>query len=87
MRLDQDVLGPGIYFFTSESCADCAPARDRLVGALGDGGYQEISWETQSGLFEELQIEAVPATLIVDDARRSTLYPGDAREAVEALNP
>jgi hypothetical protein len=86
VRLDQDLLGPGTYLFTSASCAGCSPARERLVGTVGSGGFREIAWESEPGVFEELAIAAVPAILIVDDAQRSTLYPGDG-DAVEALNP
>jgi hypothetical protein len=56
------------------------------VGTVGSGGFREIAWESEPGVFEELAIAAVPAILIVDDAQRSTLYPGDG-DAVEALNP
>jgi hypothetical protein len=87
IRLDQDLLGPGTYFFTSETCAGCVPARDRLVGALGSDGFREIRWESQPEMFEALEIDAVPATLVVDKSRRSTLYPGDGRKALETLNP
>ncbi len=87
IRLEQSLLGPGIYLFTSSTCAECGPARGRLATAVGQDGFREIDWETDPGVFEELQVGEVPATLVVDDLNRSTLYPGDTAQALEALNP
>lgn len=87
IRLEQSLLGPGIYLFTSSTCAECGPARGRLTAVLGKDGFREIDWETQSRVFEELQVGAVPATLAVDDQNGSILYPGDTARALKALNP
>ncbi len=84
---EQALLGPGVYLFSSVTCLECEPARDELMAALGADGFEEFSWESHPGLFEDLDISAVPATLIVDDSRRSTLYPGDAAAALDALSP
>ena len=80
-------MSPGVYLFTSSSCADCATAMAALTGYLGAGGFAEIAWETAPDTFSELGVEAVPSTLIVDDARRATLYPGHPERTLEALSP
>jgi hypothetical protein len=72
----QALLGPGIYLFTSVTCSGCEPARRDLIEVLGLDGFEEFSWESHPRLFEDLDITAVPATLVVDDSRHSTLYPG-----------
>ncbi len=84
---EQALLGPGIYLFTSVTCSGCEPARRDLIEALGPDGFEEFSWESHPRLFEDLDITAVPATLVVDDSRRSTLYPGPAGPALEGLSP
>lgn len=87
IRLEQTLLGPGIYLFTSATCADCGLARYQLTAVLGAVGFREIDWETNPQVFEELQIGAVPATLVVDDVNRSILFPGDTAPVLEALSP
>ncbi len=80
-------MSPGVYLFTSSSCADCVTAKAALTDGLGADGFAEIAWETASGTFSELGVDAVPSTLIVDDDRRATLYPGHPGRALEALSP
>ena len=54
---------------------------------LGVGGFAEIAWETEAGTFDELGVDAVRPTLILDAARRATWYPGHPGRALEALSP
>jgi hypothetical protein len=80
-------LDAGAYLFTSTACADCGPTRRQLDESLGKGGYTEVSWEEEPGLFHQLGINAVPATLIVDAGGSATLYPGRADKALVVLGP
>lgn len=75
-RLPATGLEPGIYLFTSGDCPDCAKARLELEEALGVGGYREIAWEQQPEVFTRLEVEAVPATMVVDADRRARLWLG-----------
>lgn len=83
----QATLGSGVYLFTSSACADCEAARQMLVGAVGPSGFVELTWESAPGIFTDLGIDAVPATLIVSDERGSALYPGRPDRALESLGP
>jgi len=69
-------LSPGIYYFSSASCAGCESARRKLDATLGEGGYKEMAWEREPGLFDELGIDSVPAVLVVGEGGRGRLYPG-----------
>ena len=80
-------LGPGVYLFSSSTCADCVPARARLVEDLGPAGFVELSWESEPGLFAELGIDAVPCTVIVSEAGEATRFPGMPDGALERLDP
>jgi hypothetical protein len=80
-------LDPGVYLFSSSTCADCVPARDRLADDLGQAGFVEIRWEDAPVLFEELGVEAVPCTMIVSEAGVATRFPGMPDRALERLNP
>lgn len=86
-RIDIDGLDRGVYFFSSATCLDCAPARKALLDALGDGGFTEVSWEEDPGVLHDLGISAVPATLLVDEAGRGMLYPGMPDAALRRLGP
>ena len=87
VRIQQAILGSGVYLFTSATCPDCEAARLRLVGAIGLSGFVELTWESQPGVFKNIGVDAVPATLIVSEAGGSTLYPGRPDRALEALSP
>jgi hypothetical protein len=75
-KLNQTRLGAGVYLFTSASCPDCGAVRDVLSERFGPTGFIELSWESDPQVFDELGIDAVPATLIVTANDGSTLYPG-----------
>ena len=77
----------GVYFFSSGNCATCDRARETLLQTLGRDGYAEISWETGPGHFANLQIDAVPAVMIVDDRGRGRLYPGQPDKVLAELDP
>lgn len=85
--IEQTALDPGIYLFTSATCGDCEAARQMLVRALGPSGFVELSWESVPEIFREVEVDAVPATLIVSETRGSVLYPGRPDRALETLGP
>ena len=74
-------LEPGIYLFTSGDCADCSTARAELEEMVGPQGFLEIAWEQQPEVFTRLEIEAVPATMVVDADGRGRLWPGAPKSA------
>jgi hypothetical protein len=80
-------LDPGVYLFSSSTCADCDPARARLVEDLGPSGFVEIRWESEPDLFAELGIDAVPCTLVVSETGGATRFPGMPDRALERLDP
>ena len=84
---DGAALAPGVYLFTSSTCADCVGARERLEDMLGSGGYMEIGWEDDPGLFTHLAIDAVPCTVVVGDDGSASLHPGMPDGALRDLNP
>lgn len=87
VRIDQSTLGSGIYLFTSATCPDCETARSLLSGAIGSTGFAELRWESDPGVFNDVGVSAVPATLIVAESGESNLYPGRPDKAVESLSP
>lgn len=80
-------LTPGVYLFTSGTCADCLPARERLAEMLGTDGFREIEWEQDPDSFAHAGIEVVPSMLVVGADGSATSFPGVPDEAVERLNP
>jgi hypothetical protein len=80
-------LDPGVYFFTSTSCSDCAVARTRLGEVLGSSAFIEISWEDDPGLFTRLGIDAVPCTMVVGDDGSASVHPGMPDQVLRGLNP
>jgi hypothetical protein len=80
-------LQPGIYLFTSETCAECTSARDLLVSSLGTDGFTEIAWSENPTLFEELQIPHVPASLRVDADGSGRCWFGDPKRMLMAEGP
>ncbi len=80
-------LDPGVYLFTSATCADCEPARARLEEALGVAGFVEIQWEQLPGLFADIGIDVVPCTLVVTGDGSASQFPGLPDRALEKLNP
>ena len=80
-------LNPGMYLFSSSSCADCVAARGRLEVALGASGFAEIMWEEEPELFAELGIDAVPCTVVVSADGSAARYPGAPEKALDEFNP
>ena len=75
-------LGEGVYLFTSKACPDCGHVRGMLDDALGPEGYTELSWELEPGMFAELGVDGVPATLIVEVDGSGVLWPGRPDKAL-----
>jgi hypothetical protein len=87
VQVQQTTLGSGVYLFTSATCPDCETARRLLAGGIGPSGFVELSWENRPEVFKDLGVDAVPATLIVDESGSSALYPGRPDFALAALSP
>lgn len=81
-RLAETWLDQGVYLFSSTACPDCKHVRSMLDDALGRDGYQEFRWEQEPGLFHDLGVDGVPATLIVDPNGSGVLWPGRPDEAL-----
>ena len=81
-KLSATGLDRGVYLFSSTACADCKHARSMLDDALGSGGYREFQWEREPGLFHDLNVDAVPATVIVDFDGSGVLWPGRPDKAL-----
>lgn len=84
-RLHETGLAPGVYLFTSSACPDCSSVRRALTEALGEGGFEERSWESEPGVFHRLGVDAVPATMIVGEDGSGTVWPGRADDALAEL--
>lgn len=80
-------LVPGIYLFTSASCTSCHTARERLMKHYGREGFIEYTWEAERGIFETLSIDKVPCSVVVDDARRATLWTGQPDRMIYPVDP
>lgn len=78
-------LAAGIYLFTSGGCGQCAEARDRLAGIVGEAGYTEVPWEKEPATFERLAVGQAPSTLVVAPDGSGTWHPGVPGRA--SLNP
>ena len=87
ISLEATGLAEGVYFFSSSACPDCRQARARLEDGLGESGFTELRWEESPGVFHELGVAAVPATLLVDADGSGTLYPGHPDKALVRLGP
>lgn len=80
-------LDPGVYLFTSAACADCHTARELLLKRFGRLGFIEYTWEAEPGVFETLSIDKVPCSVVVDDARRATLWIGQPDRMIYTVDP
>ncbi len=80
-------LVQGVYLFTSKACLDCKQARGMLDDVLGPDGYKELSWEQEPGLFHELGVGGVPATMIVDVDGSGVVWPGRPDKALAHRGP
>ncbi|MEA1902065.1 MAG: hypothetical protein U9N56_00905 [Actinomycetota bacterium] len=86
-RIESTGLVAGVYLFSSSACPDCGPVRRLLDEALGEAGYVEMSWEEQPGMFHDLGITGVPATLVVDQDGAAVVWPGKPDRALGTLGP
>ena len=86
-KMSETGLKAGVYFFSSSACPDCRRVRNQLVDRFGDEGFSELSWEQSPGLFHDLAITAVPATLLVTEDGSGVLYPGRPDKALASLGP
>jgi hypothetical protein len=80
-------FAPGVYLFTSSTCPDCGSARRVLIDELGDRGFEEIEWERDPRVFDRLGIDAVPATIVVDESGKGTVWPGSPERAIAGFGP
>lgn len=85
--IDQAGLSPGVYLFSSSTCADCIPARRMMEDTLGASGFVEIKWEDEPGLFQEMRLDVVPATVVVAGDGSAVLFPGMPERALKTLGP
>jgi hypothetical protein len=69
-------LDSGVYFFSASTCASCEQARVKLDSSIGVEGYTEFAWERDPETFSVYGVELVPSVMVVDDAGRGRLYPG-----------
>jgi hypothetical protein len=83
--IDDTGLPAGIYLFTSGGCGQCAEARDRLAGVVGESGYTEVPWENEPATFERLGVGQAPSTLVVGPDGSGTWYAGVPNRV--SLNP
>lgn len=85
-KIEATGLEEGMYLMTSSACPDCATARDRLETALGEKGYTEMSWERDPEVFESLDIDGVPAVLIVGSDGSGEVWSGQPDRALRTLS-
>jgi hypothetical protein len=71
-------LAPGAYFFSSDTCGSCVPARKVVMASLGDRVH-EIRFEDHPGGFGAHQITRVPTLLIVREGGEALLFEGGPR--------
>lgn len=67
-------LGPGVVLFSSEGCASCHPARQRVEEEVG--AFTEVAWETSPEAFRRYQIERVPVVAVLDEAGSGVAWEG-----------
>ncbi len=82
--VDATGFEPGVYFFSSPSCSSCASARRKLEARLGDD-YVELSWEESPEVFTDLQIDRVPAVMIVRSHGTARLFAGQPERALRRV--
>jgi multisubunit Na+/H+ antiporter MnhE subunit len=80
-------LAPGLYFLTSQTCADCAPVRRVLKDRYGDAGFVEYSWESDREILESLRVDLVPSTLWVDKSGSGKIWPGAPDAMFSVVDP
>ena len=85
--VDETGLRQGVYLFSSSACPACKAVRQQLSEVLGEDGFLELSWEESPGVFHDLGIAAVPATLVVAEDGSGTIFPGEPGAALAAVGP
>ncbi len=80
-------LDPGLYLFTSSACSDCHKARELLDQRFGPGGYVEYTWEEKPEIFENLSIDKVPCSVVVDETHRGTLWIDQPDRMIYGVDP
>lgn len=75
-------LEPGLYLFSSATCSTCQSAREKLVAELGVAGFEEFVWERNPEIFNDLEVEAVPAVLVMREGGRGRVYSGQVEKAL-----
>jgi hypothetical protein len=80
-------LSAGVYLFTSSTCPTCESARRRVVEVFGDGGFEELAWESHPDVFADTGVDVVPALVIVKGSGPGRLYPGASERALAHLDP
>ncbi len=76
---------PGVYFFSSSTCATCEQAREKLDARLGEDAYTEYAWENDPGPFADFDVDAVPSVVVLEEGGRGRLYPGQPDKALSRL--
>ena len=71
-------MAPGAYFFSSETCGSCVPARKVIMSSLGDGVH-EVRFEDHPSGFGTHQITKVPTLLIVREGGEAVVFEGVPR--------
>ena len=77
-------LESGVFLLTSNDCESCERARATLARRTE---YTEMSWQEAPETFQHLDIEAVPAVLVVDETGRGVLSFGNPRFVRLGGNP
>lgn len=80
-------LPSGVYFFSSSACLECSPVRESLLGRLGPDGFEENSWESNRELFDAINVDVVPSTLVVDESGLGTLWRGAPESMFSVVDP
>jgi hypothetical protein len=80
-------LEPGVYLFSTLTCADCRPVHELLVKTLGVAGFSQIEWEDNRALFESLAIAVVPTTIVIGDDGKTQRVEGDPSSLLGRLSP
>ena len=87
IRVGSVDLDPGVYLFTSATCATCEKARKHLEGRLGESNLVEFEWEEHPETFSALSIDRVPCTLVVDEGGRGVLWRGQPDRMIYPVDP
>ncbi len=65
LTIEGNLTGPGVFLFTSETCDSCADARAFYTKVLGDGGFVEITWESDPALLTRLGVWEIPVGTVL----------------------